>query len=88
MYGYEIMVSLREAGDGQFQLKQSTLYPLLYRLERDGLIKAQWHTPASGKKRKVYAITAEGQRVHKRRLDEWVRFTDSVNSILQEDEDA
>lgn len=37
MYGYEIMVSLREAGDGQFQLKQGTLYPLLYRLERNGL---------------------------------------------------
>lgn len=88
MYGYEILVSLGETGDGQFQLKQGTLYPLLYRLEREGLIKAKWQTPASGKKRKVYAITSAGQRAYKRRALEWARFTKSVNSILKENEDA
>ena len=61
---------------------------LAYDRKRDGLIRAKWHTPPTGKKRKVYAITAEGRRVHERRISEWVRFTDSVNAILRENSDA
>ncbi len=88
MYGYEILLSLGETGDGHFQLKQGTLYPLLYRLEREGLVKASWETPPSGKKRKVYAITPAGRSVRKKRVAEWARFTESVDSILKENEDV
>ena len=84
MYGYQILVSLGQRGNGQFQFKQGTLYPLLYRLERGGLIRAKWITPASGKKRKVYSLTADGRRVQQSRSDEWRKFTTSVNAILKE----
>ena len=39
MYGYEILVSLTDRGNGQFRFKQGTLYPVLYRLEREGWIR-------------------------------------------------
>ena len=84
MYGYEILVSLSERGSGEFQFKQGTLYPLLYRLERSGWIRAKWVTPPTGKKRKVYSLTAEGKKVQIQRSDEWLRFTQAVNAILDE----
>ena len=84
MYGYEILVSLADRGNGEFQFKQGTLYPLLYRLEREGLIRAKWETPPSGKKRKVYSLTGEGKAVQKARAEEWFRFTAAINAILKE----
>ena len=84
MYGYEILVTLAERGSGEFQLKQGTLYPLLYRLEREGWISAKWETPPTGKKRKVYSLTAEGKKIQLARSAEWVRFTKAVNSLLEE----
>jgi len=82
MHGYDILVSMSDYGDGQFRFKQGTLYPLLYRLEREGWIKAKWHLPTKGKKRKMYNITAEGKRVHQQRCQQWQQFTSSVSSIL------
>ena len=84
MYGYEILVSLSDRGNGEFEFKQGTLYPLLYRLEREGWIRAKWETPASGKKRKVYSVTPEGMRVHEARVEQWHRFTRAVNSLLKD----
>ncbi|MFK7851413.1 MAG: PadR family transcriptional regulator [Akkermansiaceae bacterium] len=84
MYGYEILITLVDRGNGEFQLKQGTLYPLLYRLEREGWISAKWETPATGKKRKVYSLTAEGEKAHFARSEEWFRFTEAVNSLLKE----
>ena len=84
MYGYEILVTLSERGNGDFQFKQGTLYPLLYRLEREGWIRAKWETPPNGKKRKVYSLTREGGKVQKERVEAWTRFTRSVNAIIEE----
>ena len=84
MYGYEILVSLSDRGNGQFQFKQGTLYPLLYRLEREGWIEATWETPPSSKKRKVYSLTREGKTVQAARASEWSRFTEAVDAILKE----
>jgi PadR family transcriptional regulator, regulatory protein PadR len=84
MYGYEILVTLTDRGNGEFQLKQGTLYPLLYRLEREGLICAKWETPPNGKKRKVYSLTADGKRAQLTLSEEWVRFTQAISSLLKE----
>ncbi len=84
MHGYDILVSMGDRGDGQFRFKQGTLYPLLYRLEREGWITAKWEVPPKGKKRKVYRLTAEGRRVQQLRVTQWERFTTSVDSILKE----
>jgi DNA-binding PadR family transcriptional regulator len=84
MYGYEILVTLADRGNGEFQFKQGTLYPLLYRLEREGWIGAKWVTPPKGKKHKVYSLTADGKRAQRARAEEWQRFTAAVNSILDD----
>lgn len=45
-YGYELILRLRAVGGGLLAVKEGTLYPILYRLEDDGLIEATWQTPA------------------------------------------
>ncbi len=84
MYGYEILVTLADRGNGEFQFKQGTLYPVLYRLEREEWIRAKWETPAKGKRRKVYSLTAEGKKVQRARTKEWHRFTAAVHSLLED----
>lgn len=84
MYGYEILVNLSERGNGEFEFQQGTLYPLLYRLEREGWIEGHWETPPTGKKRKVYSLTNEGRKAERARSEEWTRFTRAVESILAE----
>lgn len=84
MYGYQILVTLVDRGSGEFEFKQGTLYPLLYRLEREGLIRGVWEEPPTGKKRKVYSLTAEGGKVQRSRSEEWARFTSAIDSILKD----
>jgi len=84
MYGYEILVNLADRGNGEFEFQQGTLYPLLYRLEREGWIAGSWETPTTGKRRKIYSLTAEGQKAERARSKEWTRFTRAVESILEE----
>ena len=61
-YGYQIISELKEKSNGRFVLKEGTLYPILYRLEDDALVKSKWSEP-EGKKvpRKYYVITERGK---------------------------
>ena len=62
MYGYELVDALDRRSDGVLAMGQSTLYPLLYNLEAQGLVKAQWRDGETGRQRKYYALTAAGKR--------------------------
>lgn len=52
-YGYELLGSMARRSNGLFALKEGTLYPILYRLEDDGLIEAQWRTSGAAPHRKI-----------------------------------
>ena len=84
MYGYQILTTLQDRGNGEFRFKQGTLYPVLYRMEREGWIEATWEDPPEGKRRKVYRVTAAGCKEHAKRASQWLRFNEAVRSILQE----
>lgn len=81
-YGYELSSDLSERSGGWIDLKEGTLYPVLYRLEDQGLIAAEWDPPARGVPRKYYKITAKGRK----RLDEltesWKTWVRVVNTVL------
>ena len=61
-YGYELVAALTEQTDGVLDMRQSTLYPLLYNLEAQGLIKPQWRDAPNGRERKYYSLTAAGKK--------------------------
>ena len=62
MYGYELVEALDRRSSGVLAMGQSTLYPLLYNLEAQGIVKAQWRDGDTGRQRKYYTLTAAGKR--------------------------
>lgn len=61
-YGYEIIKSVRDLSDGELEWKEGMLYPLLHRLDEQGLIEAYDGTAPSGRRRKYYRLLPEGER--------------------------
>ena len=63
-HGYEIAGYLEERSGGFFSLSFGALYPILHRLEKEGLVSARWEAVGSSgaKQKKVYALTAKGRR--------------------------
>lgn len=83
-YGYQLICELREQSDDMFLLKEGTLYPILYRMEDDGLVVSRWSEP-KGKEvsRKYYSITAEGRETLGELQALWNRFSEKVNNIMR-----
>lgn len=81
MYGYEIVEALAKRTDGVLSLGQSTLYPLLYNLEAKGLIEASWEKSESGRDRKYYALTTQGQRKLKADTAQWTALVGAMAAL-------
>ncbi|HEX77080.1 MAG TPA: PadR family transcriptional regulator [Dehalococcoidia bacterium] len=82
MYGYQIIKELAARSQGYFKFKEGTLYPALHRMERGGLVKAQWRRLPNGQERRYYSITAKGQKVLETKRAEWQGFATAVNLIM------
>ena len=83
-YGYELLSELKLSSQGRFSLKEGTLYPILYRLEDDGMIRSQWSTgEGRAAPKKIYEATEAGRAENLRRQWVWREFENTVNAILQ-----
>lgn len=85
-YGYELMTKLRVRSNDLFTLKEGTLYPILYRLEDDGMIAATW-SQGEGRTapKKMYTATEKGFRERQRRFQVWQDFYRTVNGFYWEE---
>lgn len=83
-YGYELLSRLKETSRGRFVLKEGTLYPILYRLEDDGMILAKW-SQGEGRTapKKIYEATQAGREENLRRQLVWREFEETVNVFLE-----
>ena len=81
MYGYEMIHSLAERSNNIFELKVGSLYPLLHSLVQSGYLKG-YDREVSGKMRKYYQITANGQKNLERMAEERKTYTDTVNVMM------
>jgi PadR family transcriptional regulator, regulatory protein PadR len=81
-YGFDLVRTLG-AADG-LVTSEGTIYPLLSRLRRDGLVTTTWHESPSGPPRRYYELTEQGQRALSLFTTEWDRFTDAVDRLLQQ----
>jgi PadR family transcriptional regulator PadR len=81
-HGYAIMEALRERSSGQIDLPNGTVYPALHRLERAGLIQADWST-AGGRRRRVYQLTTAGRRALDDERSTWRDFSATVTALLR-----
>jgi len=88
-YGYELLSCLKEKSNGLFSLKEGTLYPILYRLEDEGLITSCWsYGEGRSSPKKIYEATAKGRDENLRRVALWTLFTDTVNGFVGRGERA
>lgn len=89
MYGYRIAKELERRSEGYFDFKEGTLYPLLHRMEKEGLVKGKWQVVERGPSRKYYSLTQEGKKVLEKSAAEWTTFSQRLLKILgQEREPA
>ncbi|GAB5525282.1 MAG: helix-turn-helix transcriptional regulator [Roseivirga sp.] len=71
-YGYAIIRQVAEFSGGKLAWSEPMLYPVLHRMEKQGLIKAEWRILENGRKRKYYSITEEGRLALADKKEEWV----------------
>ncbi len=87
-HGFEVMRRLEQRGCGALKLKEGTLYPVLYRLEKDGLVKARWESDEEsagrrGPKRRLYQLTRKGRGKLDQSRADWKHFVSIIGSILE-----
>jgi PadR family transcriptional regulator len=80
-HGYAVIEELRRRSEGAFDLAEGTVYPVLHRLEADGLLASSWST-AAGRRRRVYRLTRLGRAALAASRDEWRRFAKAVEAVL------
>lgn len=70
-YGYQINKDIADATDGQFELKEATLYTAFRRLEQMGLITSYWGAEMVGARRRYYSLTDAGRDAYRSYKQEW-----------------
>ena|SRR5260221_12845676 len=80
-HGYAVIDALERRSDGAFVFAEGTVYPVLHRLEAEGLLASTW-TVASGRRRRVYRLTRRGRTMLSARERDWRRFSTAVEAVL------
>ena len=80
-HGYEVGKLIEERSDGVLKFHIASLYPMLYRLERRGLIAGRWVEKAGQRRRRYYRITAHGRRVLASHRTRWEEFITALTRV-------
>src|SRR5688500_3613096 len=83
MHGWGVALRIQQLSKEALQVNQGSLYPALHKLERNGLIKAEWGASENNRRAKYYSMTAAGKRHLAEQLENWDRFTSAVTLVLQ-----
>jgi PadR family transcriptional regulator PadR len=82
-HGYGIARRIEQASGGVFKVTLGSLYPALQRLERDGLIDAEWKASDNNRRARYYRITPAGRRRLAAEEKQWARVSAAVSRILK-----
>jgi len=82
LHGYGVLLRIQQISQDRLQIQQGSLYPALYRLERQKLIAAEWGTSDEGRRAKFYTITRAGVAQLATEETEWRRFALAIELVL------
>jgi transcriptional regulator len=82
-HGYAVIEEIRRRSGEVFDLSEGTIYPVLHRLEEAGLLASRWVTAESGRRRRVYELTRDGNRALAERRTVWRRFSTAISGLLR-----
>ena len=83
MHGYGISQRLTALSRDEFRVNPGSLFPSLYRLEQDGMLKAEWRATERNRRAKYYRMTAAGKRQLERHRERWNRVSLAVGCVLE-----
>jgi PadR family transcriptional regulator PadR len=83
MHGWGIAERLEQGSGSVLRIGQGSLYPALYRLERQGLVDSDWAVSENNRRARYYALTPAGRRRLVDEREQWVRMSHAVNLVLR-----
>jgi transcriptional regulator len=83
LHGYAITSLIRRQTDDALLVEEGTLYPALWRLEKQGLVEAEWGLSQNNRKAKFYRLTPDGRRHLRQETRAWEAYSSAVNKLLQ-----
>lgn len=83
IHGYAIAQRLQQISKDALQIRQGSLYPALYRLEKQGWLKAEWKTTEGGRDAKFYRLTKAGQQQLAAETAGWKRLCEAISLVLE-----
>lgn len=82
LHGYGILLRIEQISRGALLIEQGALYPALFRLVRQGLLKPSWGTSDNNRRAKFYELTAEGRKRLRQEAADWNRLAAAIASAL------
>ncbi|PYT70639.1 MAG: PadR family transcriptional regulator [Acidobacteria bacterium] len=82
LHGYGVLLRIEQISGGALLVEQGALYPALFRLVRQGLLKASWGTSDNNRRAKFYELTAAGRKRLREEADGWNRLATAIASAL------
>jgi PadR family transcriptional regulator, regulatory protein PadR len=82
MHGFGISVRLRQMSGEVLQVEQGSLYPALYRLVDQGLIRSEWGVSENNRKARFYSLTTAGRRQLEAETANWAKLSTAINLVL------
>jgi len=83
LHGYAIMSAIRDTSGEVLRAEEGSLYPALHRMEEAGWIRAEWITKNTGRRARLYALTAAGKKQLSAEESRWQAVTSAVNRVLR-----
>jgi PadR family transcriptional regulator PadR len=83
LYGYGILLRIEQISHGALLIEQGALYPALFRLVRQALLKAHWDTSENNRRTKFYELTTAGRKRLRQEEDGWNRLVAAIASALK-----
>ena len=83
LHGYGVLLRIQEISGQQLVIQQGSLYPALYRLEHEGLLKAEWGESENKRRAKYYTLTAAGRKRLGHEAAKWNRMGEIIGAILR-----
>jgi PadR family transcriptional regulator, regulatory protein PadR len=83
LHGYALMAAIHDISGDALRVEEGSLYPALYRMEEAGWVRAEWTTKETGRRARVYKLTAAGRRQLAAAESRWQLLTAAVNRVLR-----
>ena len=82
LHGYGVLLRIEQISHGALLIEQGALYPALFRLVKQGYLKANWGTSENNRRAKFYELTAAGRKRLRSEADGWRRLVEAMGSVL------